>query len=225
MIQQIMHINSWQALENLLLHHEKAPLFETKADLFTSPSGKDFLTQTDKLSIKSTELINQNFSQIFLSNPALSMAEFLDDLSRLPINNNIHICILLDLEQCSKLDVNFAIEQATIDFINITILLLDINNSVSPEEYKQSLRGKTIFLGELRQHNQQTYIKAIHYQNGDTQLANKLFLLSDNESNQVNKQVLPVLVSSQAASRDLPMNMDFNYLNNVTSLMQFSKPA
>jgi hypothetical protein len=202
MIQQIMHVNSWQALENLLLHHQKAPLFETKADLFTSPSGKDFLTQPDKLSVKSTELINQNFSRIFLSSPAISMAEFLDDLSRLPINNHIHICILLDLEQSSKLDVNFAIEQTTIDFINVTILLLDINSSINPEEYKQSLRGERVFLGELKQHNQQTFIKAIHYQDGGAQLANKLFLLSDNESDQVNRQILPVLVSSQAASRD-----------------------
>lgn len=202
MIQQIMHVNSWLALENLLSHHEKAPLFETKADLFTSPSGKGFLTQPDRLSAKSKELINNNFSWIFLSSTELSMAEFMDDLSRLPINKDIHICILLDLEQSSKLDVNFAIEQATIDFINITILLLDINDHVDPTEYKQVLRGKTVFLGELKQQNQKTFIKTIYYRDSDTQLANKLFLLSGGESDLVNKQILPVLVSSQAASKD-----------------------
>ncbi|GMQ47632.1 BcsE family c-di-GMP-binding protein [Vibrio sp. 10N] len=202
MIQQILHINSWQALENLLSHHEKIPLFEAKADLFTSPSGKDFLTQPGKLSAKSTEIINQNFSQIFLSDSALSMADFLNDLSRLPINNNIHSCILLDLSQSSKLDVNFAIEQATIDFINVTILLLDVNNSLNLKEYTDYLRGKTVFLGELKQQKKQTFLKVTRYLDGDIQLGNKLFLLSDDDDDHIEKEVLPILVSSQATSRD-----------------------
>ncbi|MGR5093311.1 BcsE family c-di-GMP-binding protein [Vibrio maritimus] len=202
MIQQIIYINSWESLENLLIQSERIPLFNAKADLFTSPFSKKFLTTDGHLTTKSGEFINQNFDRILLPDLDLSISDFLSDISRIPTDKNVHIVILLDLNESAKLDVKFAIEQATINFINLTFLLLDINDNFDANEFRESLQGNSIFLGEFKTHQKQCFLKVALYQDGNTRLENKLFVLSDDGKSHPQRGTLPVLISSQAASRE-----------------------
>ncbi|MFC5076572.1 BcsE family c-di-GMP-binding protein [Vibrio thalassae] len=142
------------------------------------------------------------------------MMDFLKDLSRIPSDKNIHIVILIDLSQSAKLDVNFAIEQTTTNFINITFLLLDVNIDSQKGEYLPYLRGTRVFLGELKTRQEQCFLKVIHYQDGHTQLENKLFLLTDNGKHLIQREAMPVLVSSQTASSDFIQSHGFQSFEN-----------
>ncbi|GAL19495.1 hypothetical protein JCM19235_851 [Vibrio maritimus] len=213
MTQQIIYINSWESLENLLISDEKFPLLTLKTDLFTSPLGKDFLTKGNHLTEKCSEFINQSFDHILLSKQALSISDFLDDLSRIPFKEDIHIVILLDLSQSANLDVKFAIEQATNNFLNITFLLMDINEKHNTAEHKANLRGNSIFLGELKTLKKQCFLKVSLYQNANTRIENKLFVLTT-DGNYQQRNVLPVLVSSLAASSEFLQTHGFQSFEN-----------